>query len=79
MVERVNAGLYGLLKRSFAGMSRVKVIVDRRISDRRAVAGQAPDERRYVRTRRVREGTPLGNFTIVRFTPKERLLILKPS
>jgi hypothetical protein len=73
VVRRGNAVLYELLQRSFAAMPRVKVIVDRRIADRRVAPGQAREERRYVRTRRVRKGTPLGDFTIVRFTPKERL------
>jgi hypothetical protein len=65
--------LYEDLKRSFAAESRVKVIVDRRVTDRRAAPCQESDDRRrHVRTRRIREGTisPLGDFTVVRFTPK---------
>lgn len=72
VVRRDNTVLYEHLKRSFAAMARVKVIVDRRVSDRRAAPCQGSDERRHMRTRRIREGTisPLGHFTIVRFTPK---------
>jgi hypothetical protein len=62
VVRRDNTVLYENFKWLFATMSRVKVIVDRRISD----------ERRDERTRRIRTGTisPLGDFTIVRFTPR---------
>src|SRR5262249_19812455 len=46
----------------FAATPRVKVILDRRLAD----------EPRHERTRRVRTGTvsPLGDFELVRFTPK---------
>jgi hypothetical protein len=73
VVRRNNTVLYEYLKRSFTTRSRVKVIVDRRVSDRRTAPGQGSDERRDPRTRRLREGaiSPLGDFTIVRFTPKE--------
>ena len=73
VVRRDETALYENLERSFAAMSRVKVIVDRRVSDRRAAPRQKLSERRYVRTRRVREGIPLGNVTILRFTPKKPL------
>jgi hypothetical protein len=75
VVHRSNTALYERLKLSFAAMSHVRVIVDRRVSDRRAAPGRISDERRHVRTRRIREGTisPLGDFTIVRFTPKAPL------
>jgi hypothetical protein len=61
VVHRRNTALYERLKLSLAAMSHVKVIVDRRVSGRR-----------HARSRRIREGTisPLGDFTIVRFTPK---------
>jgi hypothetical protein len=67
-----NAGLYERLTWSFAAMPRVKVIVDRRVADRRAASGAGPAERRHVRTRRIREGiaSPLGDFIVLRFTPK---------
>ena len=72
VVRRDNAEIYEHLKQLFAAVSCVKVIVDRRVSDRRAAPHQRSDERRYVRTRRVRQGriSPLGDYTIVRFTPK---------
>ena len=72
VVHRGNTALYERLKLSLAEMSHVAVIVDRRVSDRRAAAGPSPNERRHVRTRRIREGTPsrLGDFTVLRFTPK---------
>jgi hypothetical protein len=73
VVRRDETALYENLERSFAAMSRVKVIADRRVSDRRDAPHQKLDERRYVRTRRVREGIPLGNVTILRFTPKKPL------
>jgi hypothetical protein len=73
VVHENNTTLYEYLKRSLAAMTRVKVILDRRVSDRRAATGRGSAERRYVRTRRLQEGTvsPLGGFTILRFTPKE--------
>jgi hypothetical protein len=75
VVHRRNTALYERLKLSFAAMSHVRVIVDRRVSDRREAPLDGLDERRHVRTRRIREGTlsPLGDFTIVRFTPKAPL------
>jgi hypothetical protein len=72
VVHRSNTALYERLKLSLAAMSHVEVIVDRRVSDRRTAPGQGSHGRRHARTRRIREGTisPLGDFTIVRFTPK---------
>jgi hypothetical protein len=72
VVRRDSPALYERLKWSFAPMSRVTVILDRRVSDRRAASHQGSNGRRYLRTRRVREGatSPLGDFTIFRFTPK---------
>jgi len=62
VVRRDNTVLYEQLRRWFAAKSRVKVIVDRRLVD----------ERGHERTRRIRTGTisALGDFTIVRFTPR---------
>ena len=62
VVPRDNIVLYEQLTQRFAAKPSVKVIVDRRISD----------ERRHERTRRIRVGTisALGDYTIVRFTPK---------
>jgi hypothetical protein len=62
VVPRDNIALYEQLTQWFAAQPSVKVIVDRRISD----------ERRHERTRRIRIGTvsALGDYTIIRFTPK---------
>ena len=75
VVHRGNTALYERLKLSLAEMSHVAVIVDRRVSDRRAAADPSPNERRHVRARRIREGTlsPLGDFTVLWFTPKAPL------
>ena len=73
VVRRESTALYEKFKRVFATVSRVKVILDRRVADRRVAPGQQY-ERRRTRGRRIRERTnsPLDSFTIVRFTPKER-------
>jgi len=65
VVHPHGAALYEKLTRVFAGTSRVKVIVDRRVS-----SDVGPQ-----RARRIRKGTmsPLGGWTIVRFTPKLRV------
>ena len=62
VVRRDNTVLYERFGRLFAAMPRVKVIVDRRVSD----------ERRAERTRRIHTGaiSPFGDFTIVWFTPR---------
>jgi hypothetical protein len=75
VVHRSNTALYERFKMAFAAMSHVRVILDRRVSDRRGAPDRMSDERCHVRTRRIREGTisPLGDFTIVRFTPKAPL------
>jgi len=72
VVHRNNTVLYEHLERSFAAVSRVKLIVDRRVCDRRAAPCPESNDRRHLRTRRVRKGTisPLGDFTVVRFAPK---------
>src|SRR4030095_1468686 len=67
VVRRNNPALYKRLKQSFAAMLAVKVILDGRVSERRAAPSRAPDDRRHhMKTRRTREGTisPDGNFTI---------------
>ena len=77
VVRPDNVELYEKFKRVFAAVSRVKVILDRRVSDRRVVVGQGSmpgsDERRRARRRRIRESaiSVLGGFTIVRFTPRD--------
>ncbi|MGH7304842.1 MAG: hypothetical protein ACRELZ_16270 [Candidatus Rokuibacteriota bacterium] len=72
VVRRDSRALYERLKWLFASMCRVAVILDRRVSDRRTPSRERSNGRRYVRTRRIREGTPspLGDFIILRFTPK---------
>ena len=75
VVPRGNTVLYEHLKRSLEGMAGVKVIVDRRITDRRAAPSQGSDERRHRATRRIREATSAhGELTFVRFTPKVPLI-----
>ena len=77
VVRRDNVELYEKFKRVFAAVSRVKVILDRRVADRRVVADRGPvlglDERRRARRRRIRQNgiSALGGFTIVRFTPRD--------
>lgn len=72
VVHRDHAELYGPFARFFVGTSGVKVILDRRVAERRVAPGQESHERRDLRKRRIREGTisPFGDFTIVRFAPK---------
>ena len=62
IVRRDRALLCEQLAWLFAATPRVKVILDRRLAD----------EHRLERTRRIRAGTvsPLGDFMLVRFTPK---------
>jgi hypothetical protein len=72
VVRQSNPALYERLRGSFAAMSGVEVIVDRRVSDRRASPSPESDKRRHVRTRRIREGaiSPLDEVMVLRFTPK---------
>jgi len=74
VVRRNDTALYARLQQSFADVSGAWVIVDRRISDRRSASSRESDERRYLRTRRIRHAqiSSLG-FAVVRFTPKSRL------
>ncbi len=72
VVRRGNPALYEHLERMLAGLARVTVIVDRRVTDRRAEPQEGPRERRWLSTRRLREATaapPSGDLTLVRFTP----------
>ena len=63
--------LYKQLLQWFVSVPGVKVLVDRRATDRRSATYSVTDERR-ARTRRLRRGTisPEGSYTVVRFTPK---------
>jgi len=71
VVRPNDTALHDYLQRAFAGMRGVKVIIDRREGDRRRAQGPVTDDRRQVRTRRIRRGevSSLG-YTVVRFTPK---------
>jgi hypothetical protein len=81
VVRRNDTVLYEHLKWSFARVPGVKVIVDRRVGDRRSTQAPITDERRRVATRRIRQGrsSPLGMFTAVRFTPNGIGPTLEPS
>ena len=82
LVVRRNGTLYTTLACAFAGVPSVKVILERRLADRRSSTRPVTNERRHVRTgRRIRQGTgsPLGGFMVVRFTPKEIIPPLPPS
>lgn len=73
IVVRRNGTLFERLERSFYGVPGAKVILERRVADRRgAPSCDAAGERRHLRNRRIRCGTPspLGEFTVVRFAPK---------
>jgi hypothetical protein len=72
IVRRDNIALYWQLERVFAALPNVRVMLDRRGPERRAVPCSDSHGPRRMSTRRLREGTisPLGGFTIVRFTPK---------
>ncbi len=72
VVHRNNITLYEHLQRWVGDAPAVKVLLDRRATDRRSATGPVADERRRVRRRRIRQGTisPHGGYTVVRFTPK---------
>jgi hypothetical protein len=72
VVRRGDLALYERLRSSFRGAPHVKVIVDRRVGDRRSAHAPVAEERRRTRTRRIRRGTvsSTGGYTVVRFTPK---------
>jgi hypothetical protein len=72
VVCRNNALIYEHFQWSFAHVPGVKVIVDRRMGDRRSAQRSVSDERRRVSTRRLRKAThsPLGGYAAVRFTPR---------
>jgi hypothetical protein len=72
IVRRNDTALYEHLEWSFAGVPGVKVIVDRRTDDRRSAQDPVSGDRRRVRTRRIRQGriSPVGGYTVVRFTPR---------
>jgi hypothetical protein len=72
VVRQNYIALYEHLQGWVVGAPDVKVLVDRRAADRRSATSPVTDERRRLRTRRIRQGTisPNGSYTVVRFTPK---------
>jgi hypothetical protein len=72
VVRRNDTALYEHLEWSFTCVPGVKVIVDRRTDDRRSAQDPVSDDRRRVSTRRIRHGriSPVGGYTVVRFTPQ---------
>src|SRR4029453_13635628 len=71
IVRESKRALYEHLERMLAGLARVTVIVERRVSHPRERPLQKPGERRWLTTRRLREAAspPSGDLTFVRFTP----------
>jgi hypothetical protein len=74
VVDRENIELYAQLQRVFLGLPGVQVLLDRRGSDRRSGSPLEWSGGRRRNTRRIRKGviSPLGGFTIVRFTPNAK-------
>jgi hypothetical protein len=72
VVRRNETALYEHLEWSFTAVPGVKVIADRRTADRRSAQDPVRDDRRRVSTRRIRQGriSPVGGYTVVRFTPQ---------
>jgi len=72
VVHRNYIALYERLQGCVVDAPDVKVLVDRRATDRRSATCPVTDERRRLRTRRIRRGTisPHSSYTVVRFTPK---------
>lgn len=71
IVRRNDTALYESLQPSFAGVPRVKVIVDRRGGDRRSAQCPVPDERPAHENAAdsPRHALLSGGYTVVRFTP----------
>ena len=72
VVRRDCLDSYERLSRLFAGTTRARVILDRRVADRRVLSDEGWPERRRFRRRRIREGrtSPFDDFLVVRFTPR---------
>jgi len=72
IVRRHGTTLYESLERAYAATPRVKVLMDRRVGERRSASREVVIEHRGRSTRRIRRGTVsvLGGFMTVRFTPK---------
>jgi hypothetical protein len=70
VVRRPDAALFEYLQRRLEGVRGVKVILERRVGDRRRAAGQqTPDRRRLRRRLRLGQASSLG-YTVVRFRPR---------
>src|SRR4029453_1537242 len=70
VVRRHDIPLFDYLERQLEGVRGVKVILERRVSDRRhALVQRAPDRRRLRRRLRLRHASSLG-YTVVRFRPR---------
>jgi len=72
VVSQAQAALYEFLARELAGVSGVRVMMERRRSDRRIVAKSVPAEKRRAE-RRVREGEVYApGYTVIRFGGSSR-------
>jgi hypothetical protein len=70
VVRRHDVTLFEYLQRRLDGVRGVKVILERRVSDRRhELRQQAPDRRRLRRRLRLGQASSLG-YTVVRFRPR---------
>jgi len=70
VVRRPDVQLFEYLQRRLDGVKGVKVILERRVVDRRRDRGhRAPDRRRLRRRLRLGQASSLG-YTVVRFRPR---------
>jgi hypothetical protein len=70
VVRRHDRTLFEYLQHRLEGVRGVKVILERRLGDRRrAVRERAPDRRRLRRRLRLGQASSLG-YTVVRFRPR---------
>jgi hypothetical protein len=70
VVRRHDRTLFDYLQHRLEGVRGVKVILERRLGDRRrAVRERAPDRRRLRRRLRLGQASSLG-YTVVRFRPR---------
>ena len=70
VVRRHDRTLFDYLQHRLEGVRGVKVILERRLGDRRrAVHERAPDRRRLRRRLRLGQASSLG-YTVVRFRPR---------
>jgi hypothetical protein len=70
VVRRHDVALFEYLQRRLEGVSGVKVLLERRLRDRRHhLRPQTPDRRRLRRRLRLGQASSLG-YTVVRFRPR---------